>query len=285
MSGPFDGRDLLVGEITAIRTFDLRSDGTLWPVFAAEQPWTGGDNTASCPRHEAAGASGCKCGFWAYGSVRALRDQPAARDVAAVVSCWGRVTPGTRGLRAQHARIDALWLSPRVDDELVALVAARHPHTRIFRDRAAMIAEYPLTVLPSYRLPDRRPWRLVAARLLFQTVFGASVLVGLLSRTSFDERWLPPLRTQLAQILIYLVLAACVRFVLDRPAGVSRTHYVRLAVGAGSLLAWVWAPNVAWPWQLLVRIPLVVLCVRFVMRRSMRFVPTRATPPPAPPVG
>ncbi len=152
-----------------------------------------------------------------------------------------------------------------------------------------MLAEYPLTVLPSYRLPDRRPWRLVAARLLFQRCSGPAVLVGLLSRTSFDERWLPPLRTQLAQILIYLVLAARVRFVVDRPAGVSRTHYVRLAVGAGALLAWVWAPNVAWPWQLLLRIPLVVLCVRFVMRRTMRFVPTRATPllprPSADPAG
>jgi hypothetical protein len=280
VTGPFDGRDLLVGEITAIRTFDLRSDGTLWPVFAAERPWTDGDNTAGCRRHQAAGAPGCKCGFWAYGTVRALRDQPAARNVAAVVSCWGRVTPGTRGLRAQYARLDAIWLSPRVADELVAQVAATYPQAQIFRDRAAMLTAHPLTVMASYRLPDRRPWRLVAARLVFQAVFGASLLVGLLPRASFDDRWLPPLRTQLAEVLVYLILAAAFRYVVDRPAGASRTHYTRLVFGAAALLAWVWAPNAIWSWQLLLRVPVLVWGVRFLLGRTVRFVPTRATPPP-----
>ena len=56
---------------------------------------------------------GCKCGFYAYGTYRAACDYAEARWLLAVVTCWGKVVPGTRGLRAQHARIEAIWLSAR----------------------------------------------------------------------------------------------------------------------------------------------------------------------------
>lgn len=280
MSGPFDGRDLLVGEIAAVRTFDLRSDGSLWPVFSADRAWSAGDNEATCARHEVAGAPGCKCGFWAYGSAPALRDQPAGRDVAAVVSCWGRVTPGTRGLRSQYARVDAIWLSPRVASDLVALVGARYPHADLFRDRAAMLEAHPLTVLPSYRLPDRRPARLLTARLVLQALMTACLLVGLLPRADLRTWWLSQLHTQLTQMLAYCVIVAMVRLVADLRTGVGRPHYVRVIVGSVSLLAWVWAPYVPLLWQVPLRAPVVLWARRVVLRRTVRFVPTRAAAPP-----
>ncbi|WP_375480151.1 hypothetical protein [uncultured Jatrophihabitans sp.] len=280
MSAPFDGPDLLVGEIAAIRTFGLHSDGTLWPVVISHQPWLDGDNEATCGRHPVAGAAGCKCGYWAYGSVAALRDQPAARNVAAVVSCWGRVTPGTRGLRAQLARIDAIWLSGRVRPGLAAQVAARYPHAAVYRDRALMLAEHPLTVLPSYRLPDKRPARQVAARAVSWVLLSAMLLAGLPPRSAFRGGWLAQLHTQAAQVAAYLIVVAAVSYFVSRRTGALRRQYIRMAMASIALTAWVWSPWAPLLWQVPLRAPVVVGAVRAGLSRTVRFVPIRAAPAP-----
>ena len=61
------------------------------------------------------------CGFYAYGTLPAASRHAQARRVLAVVACWGRVIPGTLGLRAQHARIEAIWVSSRAKRRYVAL--------------------------------------------------------------------------------------------------------------------------------------------------------------------
>jgi len=80
MLAPFDGPDrvagdLRVGEIRALRTFRLARDGSgsLLPVAHATVAWTDGPNTARCDRsgHTPA-APGCSCGFYTYGSRRAM---------------------------------------------------------------------------------------------------------------------------------------------------------------------------------------------------------------------
>lgn len=283
MTAAFDGPDLLVGEIHAVRTFDLRSDGSLWPVFAANRAWSPGVNEAHCGMHRPAGAAGCKCGFWAYGSPAALRDQSASHNVAAVVSCWGRATPGTRGLRAQFARLDAIWLSRRVRGDLRAQVRARYPGVPLFDDRAAMLAAHPLTVLPAYRLPDRRPLRLLAARLFVHAVFAMMLVLGVLPRHVLVATWVSEVHDEAVRVLVYSALAAIARWGYDRwVQGLTRTPFGRLVGVVAVFAAWVWAPFVAVGWQLLLRAPMVIFLVRFVLNRTVRFLPHPAAPPKSP---
>ncbi|HTS97082.1 MAG TPA: hypothetical protein VMI33_10710 [Streptosporangiaceae bacterium] len=164
----FDGADstvpdLRVGEIRALRTFRLSEYGDLNPVaYTAAGPWVDGPNTARCRgRSHTPAAPGCKCGFWAYGSYRGVCDYAEAQRLLAVISCWGRVVPGTRGLRAQHARIEAIWVSGRVSRARVRRLRERYPSVAIYRSRRLMLTRNRPTVLASYEPdpPARRPMR------------------------------------------------------------------------------------------------------------------------------
>jgi hypothetical protein len=156
-TGQFDGDDfsvpdLRVGEIRALRTFRLSRSGRLHPVaYQAGEPWEDGANSAHCLGHShTPAAPGCRCGFWAYGTHHAARDHAEARRVLAVVACWGRVVPGTRGVRAQHARIEAIWLSARVRRRLVRRLRERYPSATFYRRRRLMLRRHPPTRLESY---------------------------------------------------------------------------------------------------------------------------------------
>jgi hypothetical protein len=162
---PYAGFEPSVGEIAAVRTFRIGRGGTLCPLFS-DEAWEDGANEARC-RNVPPGAvalhpapdPGCTCGFYAYGSEAAV-EYRHERHVLAVVSFWGRVIAGTRGLRAEHGRVEALWLSETVPAELAARVARRYPSVALYRDRAAMLAEHPPTPLDCYEpMPAaRRPW-------------------------------------------------------------------------------------------------------------------------------
>jgi hypothetical protein len=186
MSALFDGpdrvaSDLRVGEIRAVRTFRLSHDGSLLPVAHGSVPWSDGPNTARCERggHTPA-APGCSCGFYAYGTLPAASRHTQARRVLAVVACWGRIIPGTLGLRAQHARIEALWVSPWAKRRYVALVRRRYPSAALYRSRRKMIRQHQPTRLDSYVHRPRqrdRPTRPIPGRLSA----GAENLAGRLS--------------------------------------------------------------------------------------------------------
>ena len=147
--------DLRVGEIRALRTFRLSEYGYLNPVgYTAAGPWQDGANTARCLGHgHTPAAPGCKCGFYAYGTYGATCDYAEARRLLAVVTCWGKVVPGTRGLRAQHARIEAIWLSSRVSPRLARRLRQRYPSATFYRSRRLMLRRHPPTRLESYDPP------------------------------------------------------------------------------------------------------------------------------------
>ncbi|WP_375491314.1 hypothetical protein [uncultured Jatrophihabitans sp.] len=283
MRPDFDGPELLVGEISALRTFDLRAGGSLWPVFAADRAWQDGPNEARCSQHEVAGAPGCMCGFWAYGSMAALRDQQRSRNVVAVVSCWGRVTPGTRGIRAQFSRIEAVWLSRRVPTALVRSVAARYPSVAIYRDRARMLAEHPITELPSY-VPDR-PLRRSQARLgeALVGVFVIEALVlGLLPGRVYDAH--RALSSLLGQVQLLLACAAistlvpCLMALLRDPPRARFVARVMKLPAILMLLLWVYAPVQSLAVGLAMRVLPVVWLVRVLYRWTLRYQPAPAPP-------
>lgn len=188
----FSGVEPLVGQITALRTFRVDDAGLLLPLYSSGV-WYDGENTATCSpptgdsRHRGAHvvpSEDCECGFYGYGSVAAAYQNRHMRYVRAVVSCWGGVVAGTQGVRAEHARIDAIWICPAAPWWLRKRVAARYPSARLYADADAMLAEHPLTALDCYE--ERRRAKpamrvagvLAAALLLALGVLPIEVLHG-----------------------------------------------------------------------------------------------------------
>jgi hypothetical protein len=183
---PFAGVEPLVGEVVGLRTFRVDESGLLLPLYS-NLAWYDGANTAACapPTGDhphvahAVPDPDCECGFYAYGNLAAASRNRQARYVQAVVSCWGGVIAGTHGVRAEHARIDAIWLHPHVPGWMRRRVGSRYPSSRVYADRDAMLAEHPLTELPCYT--DTAPRHLVrrgCALLLSAALLALGALPG-----------------------------------------------------------------------------------------------------------
>ncbi|WP_298991926.1 hypothetical protein [uncultured Pseudokineococcus sp.] len=99
----------------------------------------------------------------------------------AVVAAHGTLIPATRGFRAQHAAIEALWLSPRIPPERRAAVARAYPTAALYTDRQAMLAEHPPTTLPTYDLPATPGRGVLFANLLALVAWTVAVVTLWLS--------------------------------------------------------------------------------------------------------
>lgn len=181
------------GSVRGLRTFRVTHDGLLAPV-TNRPAWSAGTNTAVCQplgRHRHHGATqstghstvpapGCACGLWACGSLPALREAGVlgVSRVLAVVSAHGQVLPATSGFRAQHAHIEALWLSPRIPTARRAAVARAYPATAVYRSKRAMLSEHTLSDLAAYRLPPAPRFGALLATLIVLALTAAG-LAGL----------------------------------------------------------------------------------------------------------
>lgn len=92
----------------------------------------------------------------AYADDVSAGEYPQSQHVLAVIACWGRLIAGTRGIRSEHARIEALWMSPTVPDELRDDVAAHYPELSVYDTKTAMLSEHPPTLLDCYEIPTPR---------------------------------------------------------------------------------------------------------------------------------
>ncbi len=247
------GSEPLVGEVRGLRTFRVDESGFLLPLYSAGA-WYNGANTATCSPPTGRHARGphpvpddaCECGFYAYGSPAAARQNKHMRYVQAVVSCWGTVVAGTQGIRAEHARVVAIWISPRAPVWVPRLVAARYPSARLYADVDAMLAEHPLSELECYDRPRRRP---LSATLLLGLVGAAVLALGVLP--------LPVLRH--VDLLWTLWLAATVSvgaFAGWLLLGSHGAGHVAAAFVVAEVLGWLLAPLFGLPGWLL-RVPLL----------------------------
>lgn len=162
MSTPGGGapdRELLVGEVRALRSFALTDDGYLLPLtrFGEGEPWRDGINAAVCAQgrtHEVPDEN-CTCGFYAYGSPRWV--EPWMSDefahVRAVVAFSGKMRVGTKGIRAGSGRLAAIWVSGRVPASVEAALREHYPGTTVYRSAKRMLREHPLTHLDGYDSP------------------------------------------------------------------------------------------------------------------------------------
>jgi hypothetical protein len=251
--GPFTGVEPLVGEVIALRTFRVDESGLLLPLYCAPA-WYDGVNTATCApptgesvtRPHPVPDPWCECGFYAYGSEAALVRQRQARYVQAAVSCWGGVVAGTDGLRAEHARIDALWLHRNVPRWVRLRVASRYPSARIYTELDAMLTQHPPSMLPCY---TSRPAPRRAPRVAAVTAGLALLGLGVLPVTT--------LRAVPVLWLLWLVATAGVgavaAWLLFGSHGAGHRAAAYLAVG---VFAWLLAPVLGLPGWLL-RVPLL----------------------------
>ncbi len=248
----FGGFEPVVGSIRALRTFRIDADGVLYPVHS-DEPWQPGTNTARCL---AAGAGDgrhavpdwdCTCGFYAYGAEVDTAEQPRARHLLAAVTVWGRVVAGTRGVRAEHARIEAVWASDRVVPDLLAKLAARYPGTVVYRDRSAFLQAHRPTRLDCY---EQTPTRAaLVPRGLAATVSVAALALGCLSARTITTH---------AYLLIASIAAAGI--LAARAAALYRRRACRDRAGAlGSLAALMWllSPFAGPAGLLMLRIPMI----------------------------
>lgn len=91
-----------------------------------------------------AGRLGCTCGFYAYFDGG---DNPHHSDgqILGIVEGYGAVTVGSRGFRAEKARIRALVIEPQLSP--VVLTARMYPEAAIFRTVDQALTEFPLAQL------------------------------------------------------------------------------------------------------------------------------------------
>ena len=159
----FDVRPFAAGTVRGIRSFrrglgycgcsDCEKRGLR--AVSADYTWMPGENVAECqpvwplerPHEQVAGA-GCTCGFYAYLAASDQHVQQGTGRVVGIVEGYGVVTVGSRGFRAEKARVVALvrpsstwsYLAPTLEAELqkfgvpvydtVAEAVAAHPLTR-----------------------------------------------------------------------------------------------------------------------------------------------------------
>jgi hypothetical protein len=265
----YAGFEPQVGEIRALRTFRIGPDSGLYPLYS-DTAWIEGKNTASCnvlsavsgdhfetARH-AAPDPACTCGYYAYASESAAAERPHAQHVLAVVACWGKVIAGTRGIRAEHARVEALWMSATVPGDLASSVAARYPTTTVYSDQAAMLAEHPPTVLECYEPDEPGPSRKSLAMRL--AIVAALVIGSLPAGWIWQQQYLRLIWA--AEVCLFVAAAVILRRTRrDIRAPATTLLYLGLTV-------WLVAPFAGSAGLVLLRLPLVQITTLGLLQRT-----------------
>lgn len=144
----------IVGEIYATRTFGVTREGSLTGLHHQDFVWADGENTAVChasgPARKEAGAHRtpelkCRCGF--YGYTMTSQTTPE-NQVLGVIACSGKTVAGDLGLRAEKARIVALFFGDAVPWKAKREVEKNYPSAEIFEDRDQLVEAYGLVVEP-----------------------------------------------------------------------------------------------------------------------------------------
>ena len=158
---PAAGADGVEVGLVGLRTFRVdRASGALRPIIrhhAMRDPgaWVGGTCIATCGRGHTAPAPGCRCGVYSFPDLQTLRRQYSpAESLVAVIALEGAVIEGTRGWRAQAARVVGLWVDPAVVDTTTATrIAAANPDATFYRDADELVGAFGLRHTPAGTAP------------------------------------------------------------------------------------------------------------------------------------
>ena len=218
-----------VGEVRMLRTFRVGGEGGLLPLNSAVA-WEDGWNTATCSRGRGhmPPARRCRCGIYGYWHPASVTAHPAGRHLIAVIAAHGELEIGSRGARAQKARVEAVWLGPRIDEQLAQVVGRRYPTVMTYRDRGKMLGDFPvprMVGLSEPRLGETGLSRLRSGLWLF------AALVALLSAL--------PSRLGIGTPDGRVLLSAALAFAAATIAGALRLRSWPLAFGGLISLVWL----------------------------------------------
>ena len=265
----YAGFEPQIGEITALRTFRIGADGRLYPIYS-DTAWTDGANSARCNRPpppfdaqlglapHSPPEPDCTCGYYAYATDAGAAEHPHARHVLAVVACWGKVIAGTRGIRAEQARIEALWVSETVPRDLAASVATRYPTTAVYSDKCAMLAAHPPTVLDCYEIDASGRHKRISLAVRF-AVFAALVVGSLPASWIWHQQAIRVIWA--AEVCLFIAAA-----MLRRPRGDARSRAMTLLYAAMTM--WLVAPFTGPAGILLIRLPLLQIATLGLIQRG-----------------
>jgi hypothetical protein len=164
----FDGLECVVGEIRGFRWWQVTPRGWLRSPWHWRGRWDLGDNVAMCvradrwsqppffPHPESTPNIDCACGFYALHDIptSSLKEFRHTWEMAATTSGTrhglvfgvagghGHMLIGTRGWRAEVARVLALYLGPEGRSTRRLNVASRRYDVPIYGNLDALVAEW-----------------------------------------------------------------------------------------------------------------------------------------------
>lgn len=164
MNPEFSIRPFAAGSVVGLRSFAVTPDYQLSAV-TRRVSWIPGQNMARClrvwwrpPDSHRVGVVGCSCGFYAYfDGTNDYANMIVGVSVTGIVEGYGLVTVGSRGFRAEKARIVAL-VEPSTFD--FAPVRENYPDVPVYATEAEALAAHPLTKPQDVGItPSDRPAR------------------------------------------------------------------------------------------------------------------------------
>jgi hypothetical protein len=109
------------------------------------------------PPHQVASLK-CECGFWAYFDNDGNPHHRAGpMSIYGVVEGFGVITVGSRGFRAEKARIKALIIPGKKRHKFTDAVEHNYPDARVFERKRDALEAFPLTLPNDVPTPETHP--------------------------------------------------------------------------------------------------------------------------------
>ena len=153
----FNTKPLVIGKVYGLRSFRPTETGEIKPIsMGAVQTgfvWQEGENHSLCTsgKHTPA-VKDCFCGFYAFTNPNNTEHVPYSY-VQGIIEAWGRLVIGTKGFRAEKAKIVVL-VEPNINELVNPTVAMRFNKVRrkikdipIVPSVDIALAEFPITPL------------------------------------------------------------------------------------------------------------------------------------------
>ena len=162
----YDATKLIVGTFFGVRHFDWwpgkktkREPRLYSPSY--EYMWKDGENQAECQCYRGAygysndvAAKNHHCGFYAYYDDDHY--QFGDRNAIGVIEAYGRLTVGSRGFRAEKAKIVGLAIKDWTLDDWI-MFETNYPSAELFDDKDTMFEKFPLSAPPPEPPPPPPP--------------------------------------------------------------------------------------------------------------------------------
>jgi hypothetical protein len=109
------------------------------------------------PPHQVASLK-CECGFWAYfDNDDNPHHQGGPMSIYGIVEGFGVITVGSRGFRAEKARIKALVIPGKKRHKFTDAVEHNYPDAQVFERKRDALEAFPLTLPNDVPTPETHP--------------------------------------------------------------------------------------------------------------------------------